>query len=164
MAVSYILDGYNITIQIPSLSLKNLKASREGLLRLIEYYRPQGSRKNEVTIVFDGKPGVFGGWQKSQETKMIFSENESADDKIRELVEHSRRKKEIIVVTDDKELAASIRILGAEVSSVKDFLAKAKKDSQPETKDADEKRISKTLEFEITEELGKIWIKDDKKS
>ena len=157
MAVCYILDGYNITTQIPHLSFKKLKASREGLLRLIQFYHPQGSRKNEVVIVFDGKPGV-GGFMEQRETRVIFSENESADDRIRKLVEHSKRKKEIIVVTDDKDLATSIRILGASVLGVKDFLSKVKREPQEQGL-ADEKRISKTLEFEITEEMERIWLK-----
>ncbi len=167
MSVCYILDGYNITAQIPSLSLKNLRGSREGLVRLVELYRPQGSERNEAVVVFDGKPGISGG-EKHTGVKVLFSENESADDKIRKLIEGSRRKKEIIVVTDDRELALSVRLLDASAMSVKDFLSKVKRPGQDAGgagtaggKDENEKKISKTLECEITDEFEKIWLKND---
>jgi len=165
MSLCYILDGYNITAQIPSLSLKNLRGSREGLVRLIDLYHPEGSERNEVIVVFDGKPGMIGR-DEGRGTKVLFSENESADDKIRNLVENSRRKKEIVVVTDDRDLALSIKLLGASALPVKDFLSKVKREDPEQElpkagrqKREDEKKISKTLEYKITDELEKIWLK-----
>ena len=164
MSLCYILDGYNITNQMPSLALRHLKVGREGLLSLIEIYRPQGSIKNSVTVVFDGQPGILGDVQSSC-VKAIFTREESADDKIRSLVAEAKNKKRIIVVTDDKELKFSVRALGAGVLSVQEFLVKIQPDKEKTggvslKKDEDKKVISKTTEYKITKELEKIWLKE----
>ena len=165
MSLCYLLDGYNIIKQTSRLALKGLKNGREGLVSLIDIYRPQGSRQNKVIIVFDGQPGMINE-ESSPTVKVVFSENESADDKIRSLVAASNRKREIVVVTDDKELKFSVRALGANVLGVKDFLQKIKKrdiiTTAGQTKkpkhEEEEKHISKTLEYKITAELEKIWL------
>ncbi len=163
MSLQYILDGYNIIKQIPPLKLKRLQSGREGLLNLIDIYRPQGSLKNKVTIVFDGQPEMFGGMN-STVAKVVFSTDGSADDQIRKIVSASTYKKSMIVVTDDRELQFSVRALGAKILKVADFLAQAKPtsiDKNPERED--EKNISKTLEYKITDEFEKIWLKKDSK-
>ena len=168
MSLHYILDGYNILQQIPKLALRKLESGREGLVSLLEIYRPQGNKNNPVTIVFDGKVGLAYRPQSST-VKILFSENESADDRIRHIVSNLARKKQTIVVTDDRELQASIRILGAQVLAVKDFLAQTKRDefmppSQKiqKKKKEEEKHISKTLEYTINDEFSKIWLKHHK--
>ncbi len=93
----------------------------------------------------------------------IFSKEISADDRIREFVRSFKHKKQLIVVTDDKELKFSIRALGARVSCVKDFLDKCsvsteKKNKRKKRDPSDRKYISKSAEHEINEELKKIWI------
>ncbi|HOW35699.1 MAG TPA: NYN domain-containing protein [Candidatus Omnitrophota bacterium] len=165
MSLQYILDGYNIIKQIPPLKLKKLRDGRDSLVSLIEIYRPQGSIKNSVTIVFDGQSGIIG-YPNPLAVKVLFSSDESADDKIKRIVSESNRKKETIVVTDDRELQFSVRLLGAKILSVADFLAQAKgqggegpasKGQKP--KAWDEKTISKTLEYKINSEFEKIWLK-----
>lgn len=165
MSLQYILDGYNIIKQIPPLKLKRLREGRESLVSLIEIYRPQGSIKNSVTIVFDGQSGIIG-YPNPSSVRVLFSSDESADDKIKRLVSESNRKKETIVVTDDRELQFSIRLSGAKILSVSDFLAQAKgpggerpvgKNQKPKAQE--EKSISKTLEYKITSEFEKIWLK-----
>ncbi len=165
MSLWYILDGYNIVKQVPALNLKELQGGRESLVRLIEIYKPQGSRNNSVTIVFDGQEGISHPGKPSS-VKVIFSNAESADDKIKSLVAACKRKKETIVVTDDRELQFSVRALGALVLSVSGFLEKVKKQEiksgDRKVKDSNEgerKAISKALEFQINAELEKIWLK-----
>ena len=168
MALHYILDGYNISKQIPSFSFKGLKDGRDSLVRLIETYRPQGSRKNFVTVVFDGQADVFHPQKQNPYCQVIFSTHQSADDKIRQIVEKSKGKTQTIVVTDDKELRFSVRALGAKVMDVKEFLRKAGPFAPPEqspgkkgkSSHTDEKYIPKTLEYKITEEMKKIWLKE----
>src|SRR3989338_7411471 len=111
MSLWYILDGYNIVKQVPALNLKKLRGGRESLVSLIEIYRPQGSMKNAVTIVFDGQEGI-SHQGKSSFVKVVFSQNESADEKIKNLIAACKRKKETIVVTDDRALQFSVRGLG----------------------------------------------------
>ena len=158
---------------MPQLVQKKLEDRREGLIAFIERYQPQGSWKNSVTIVFDGKSDVYSlpsgaRWG----VKVIFSRDETADEKIKCLVQQSQTKKSIVVVTDDRDIKYHVRALGAIPMSVKDFLAKmaepAYRTGRPKsmaveskTKDkvpAETKRISKTLEQKITNEMAEIWL------
>lgn len=167
MSLHYLLDGYNIIKQIPELAPKKLEDGRQALIRAIEVQQPQGSPHNSVTIIFDGQPGMLGPIQTSL-VNVVFSEGESADDKIKYMVEQSRSKKSMVVVTDDRDIKFAVRPLGARVISVKEFWAKmrpnALKRGFPKTpsknneREEEEKTISKTLEYEITSEFEKIWL------
>lgn len=174
MSLHYLLDGYNIIKQIPELAPKKLEDGRRALVRAIEVHQPQGSSQNSVTIVFDGQPGIFGAVNTSI-VRVIFSEGESADDKIKNLVEQSHSKKNMVVVTDDRDIKFAVRPGGVRVMAVKEFWAKmVPKKLQREfsrtiskiREREEEKSISKTLEHKITSEFEKIWLekKDPNKS
>jgi len=158
-----------------ALSLDKLEDRRRHLVRFIEQHAPQGSPNNRVTIVFDGDLDIFGGMT-STTAKIIFSQGESADDKIKRIVSQAENVKNVVVVSDDKNIQYAVRALGARVSGTKAFLDKAKPSGQRKrmpSKDSGrkkgslagndslepEKRISKSDEFEITSEFGKIWLK-----
>jgi predicted RNA-binding protein with PIN domain len=140
------------------LKLVKLEDQRLHLIRFIEQFTPQGSPKNQVTIVFDGHPDIFGGMS-SLSAKVIFSHGESADDKIKTIVSESKNVRNIVVVSDDRDIQYAVRALGAKVSSVKGFLSKGKSvyKDLPEP----EKDISKIDEAKITSELERIWLKPD---
>lgn len=148
---------------------RSLEDKRGALVSLIETYKPQGSAKNSVTIVFDGKSGYWGGYQSSV-VQVVFSVDESADDKIKRLVSEAENARRIVVVTDDREIKYYVRGLGAEVLSVGLFLEKLrpktdklKKDHAKNGARETTKVISKTLEFSINSELEEIWLNKKKK-
>jgi len=159
---------------MPVLKLDKLEDQRRNLVHFIEQRSPQGSSKNCVTIVFDGDQDVFGG-MKSTAATILFSQGESADDKIRRIVAEAKNTKNIVVVTDDRDIQYAVGALGAKAIGVSQFLSKGesvgtqkrKPIVQKNTKQArkvspeSEKYISKTDESEITSELGKIWLKSD---
>ncbi len=155
MSLHYVLDGYNIIKQIPSLKLNKLKTARDSLISFIEKYHPQGSLKNKITIVFDGNKDVLS-YGHNYPFDVVFSIDESADDKIRKIVQQSKNPKNIVVVTDDRELKFLVRSLQARTINVQEFLGKAKKDTN---KIQDEKRLSISAKEEIAEELRKIWLR-----
>ena len=164
MSLHYLLDGYNIIHQIPAFSVKKSKDDRENLIDFIENHRPQGNSRNDVTVVFDGHAAHFSS---PASVKIVFSKDESADEKIRGLISKSSNKKNTIVVSDDKELRFSIRALGAQVLDVKSFLLQAKSlrlKMQPAKHAAkfeqEEKNISKVSEYKITDELKRLWLKE----
>ena len=163
MSVHYILDGYNIIHQIPALDSKKIRDDKEHLIDFVERYKPQGSRYNQVTIVFDGHAPNFSN---SSPFEVVFSKDVSADEKIRELVKKFTNKKNTIVISDDRELRFSVRALGAQVLDVKSFLLQAKSlRLKPAEKGQgilkqEEKNISKVLEYKITDELKKRWLKE----
>ena len=169
MSLHYLLDGYNIINQLPSLAQKVLEDKRSALVGLIETYKPQGSSRNTVTIVFDGKSGICGS-HSSSIVKVVFTSDESADDKIKRLVAQAANKKLMVVVTDDREIKYYVRALGACVVSVKEFLeklrpkeAKAKKAQAALGVRETTKVIPKTIEFKINSELEEIWLKKNRK-
>jgi uncharacterized protein len=157
-----LIDGYNLIKRNSTLAQKSLDEGRQSLIRFIETRRPQGSERNKVTIIFDGKPGMYG-LPVATEVSVFFTEYESADDKIKALVEDSANKKEIVVVTDDRDLMLYVRKLGAKVMGNAEFVAKADHSPKGHPSKAAEKSksISATLEYKINQEFEKIWI--DKK-
>ncbi len=161
MSLQYLLDGYNIIHKMGNLPDK-LEDQRSLLVRYIEHNRPQGSLNNQITVVFDGQAGVSSPGIDSN-VKVIFSKGQSADDKIKAIVACSTHSKNIVVVTDDREIQYAVRASGACVCSVEEFLSKrssVKKPSKHVKNNANvQKNISKNLEDQINQELSNVWLK-----
>ena len=138
---------------------EDIDSQRQRLIDFIWKRHPHGSWRNKVTIVFDGTPGL-GRYESFPGVDVIFSINESADDRIKRIVEHASNKKNIFVVTDDREIRYAVRALGAKVLGVREFLLmgqhghKNKKDIS----DFDAKDIPKNVRVSITSEFKRIWL------
>ncbi len=145
---------------------KKLEDQRNSLIYLIEVFKPYGSDQNKISIVFDGKPGIVGKHRCSFVT-VLFTVDETADEKIKRMVYKAKNKKCFVVVTNDKEIKFYVRSLGANVLSVEEFVSKIKsKDGsgaagkgQVSGKRKAKSPISKSLEHKINQELEKIWLK-----
>ncbi len=161
MSLHYIIDGYNVIKQVSFLTGKKLRSGREGLVRFIERYRPHGSSRNKVTLVFDGQADVSSPQLKSQ-VIVIFSKGESADDKIKRMVERSKNPKLIVVVTDDKEIMFCCRSIGATVSSVREFINSStiRKKANQEYVSEEKLDLDSSIAQRITEDLKNLWVKD----
>ena len=142
-------------------SQQRLDDQRRSLIQFIEQFRPQGSLRNAVTIVFDGR----GEFDPNTQIRILFSYDQSADDKIKQLVQDSGNRKTTVVVTDDRAVQYAVRALGAQVCAVQEFLSSAQPKNLKQVKRAKNssagpvKNISKTLEHRITSELEKVWLK-----
>jgi predicted RNA-binding protein with PIN domain len=167
MSRHLLIDGYNLTHKIPQLSAPTLEASRAALVRFIETHRPQGSARNDVTVVFDGSEDVCGSSLHGQ-TRVLFSKGESADDLIKRLVTDAPRPADMVVVTDDRALAQYVGALGAQVWSVDLFVVQAKKKGASgraaSSVGVDTKTISYTLATRINRELSDRWLGKPKDS
>jgi predicted RNA-binding protein with PIN domain len=164
MSLTYIVDGYNLIKRTPRFDHDELKRARSELFSYLECYRPHGSLKNSLVVVFDSKRDCFA-YREARSFDVVFTQGETADEKIKSIVSQYSRPKEIVVVTDDKQLKLAVRSCGARVLSCDEFL---KKGRSPEEKQA---RFFKDSELEsksslnivqkekITEELGRIWLK-----
>ena len=150
---------------LPSGAQNRLEDQRQQLIQWIESCQPQGSSRNTVTVVFDGRTDVwaaFGeprqrrGPNASSSVRVVFAQGESADEKIIRMVEETAHKKNIVVVTDDRSLQYAVRALGAKISGVKIFLGQGSSTSI--TRIESGKNISKTLEHTITSEFTEIWL------
>ena len=161
MALHYLVDGYNIVKSLPDLADKPIDAGRLTLIRWLEIYRPQGNASNKVDVIFDGRPGRAGEIHSSV-VKVIFSQDESADDLIKRTVRLASNPKTFVVVTNDRDIQLHVRALGAKVLTLAAFLGQFKSPAQPSSgkpvKKEEEKYIPKTKEFEITAEFEKLWL------
>lgn len=140
----------------------------DRLIHFIQNQHPQGSLKNKVTIVFDGRPGPWQDRSAAYIT-VIFSQDRSADDIIRLKVEDSSRKKSCIVVTDDRAVQYAVKALGAKVLSVSDFLGlgerkKTQHNTGTQGSDQSIKKLSSSLEQEITQQMEEVWLSKKKKN
>lgn len=157
MSLHFIIDGYNLIKQAPHLDKANLEDSRKALISLLSVYQPQGSRRNRVTVVFDGKQGNFSVSGSASSAQIIFTQGESADDKIKRMVEKSENPRNIAVVTNDREIQRFVRQKNAQVKTVDEFLAKC---ALPKPKGrVDDKIISPPEAAEINEEMKRVWLK-----
>jgi len=153
-----------------SLIHKDLQQQRCSLIHFVENKRPQGSSNNAVTIVFDGKSGIISRTESSS-VKVVFSKDESADQKIKKIVNDSRNTKNIVVVTDDRAIQFAVRACGAKILKVKSFLSGTKSVSKkcPNVQDNPKqkeptKTISHSLKARITSELEEIWLSTKRES
>jgi len=166
MALHFILDGYNVIKQTSLLAEKDLEQGRKGLIKIVETQKPQGSVNNKVTIIFDGKPGVFGSTASSC-ARILFTSGHSADEKIKDLVDKTKNRKNTVVVTNDKDVRFYVRALGAQVCQVKEFLDKSRwsassakgKKKREALIDIGKKKLSGSLAAKINSELKDIWLR-----
>jgi predicted RNA-binding protein with PIN domain len=144
-----------------------LEDQRLCLIRFVEVKNPQGSQTNKITIVFDGKSDVFSPPVNSF-VKVLFSSDETADDKIKRMVASSSNAKNIIVVTNDRAIQYAVKATGAKVLSVENFLKKAegrkRGSSNVSGKSKKEvfKNIPRSVEQEINQELKDVWLNTKK--
>jgi predicted RNA-binding protein with PIN domain len=158
MSLHYIIDGYNIIKHNIFPRKASLHDSRKALMNFIEDKKLAGSAKNKVTIVFDGSTEVLA--QKSTHRyEIIFTKNESADSKIKKLVSNAKNPKEIVVVSDDREIAFFIRAAGAKPLSVNEFMGKNEETFKKDRIEPVERKLTYTEMSKINEELKKIWLK-----
>src|SRR5690242_6830300 len=123
MSLHYLLDGYNILHQISALTQKDLDEQRRILIVLIELQHPQGSLRNKVTLVFDGRPGL-GGVPPSSLVKVIFTWENSADEKINDILQQAQTPRNFVVVTDDRAVQYAAKSFGATVCPVSEFISR----------------------------------------
>ncbi len=154
MSLHFILDGYNITNKFRNKPAVDLRNSRFELYKFIHENNPKGSQNNSLTIVFDGKVDVISN-EAAEGINIVFSKNKSADSVIKELIESSIQPKNIVLVTDDKELVMFARSKRVGIMSVKELLAKKK---YPFFKK--KMRISAEEALKIDKELRKIWLNE----
>lgn len=156
MSLQFVIDGYNI-INHPAFSQKcnKIRPSPEALLKLIKINRPCG--KNNAIVVFDGYPPQ-DFYAQADNVEVIFSREESADDKIKRIVESYGNRKIIVVVSDDNEVKFFARSSGAKAMSAEEFLNPESK-SRSRKENMAESKLSYSQMHKINEELKKIWLR-----
>jgi Predicted RNA-binding protein containing a PIN domain len=168
MSLHYLLDGYNLVKQIPALADKGLADGRDGLIRWITVHRPQGSANNQVSVIFDGKPDVFGS-NVDGVVKVIFTRYDSADVLLKQMVEESSARANLVVVSDDKGIILYVRALGAKVLSVREFARglffeksalRASREKGKSRGTNSKAYLSLVKQDKINKELSHLWLKE----
>lgn len=164
MSLHYIIDGYNVVKQEPVWSNCELKEARDSFLRFVRINKIAGSFRNKITIVFDGKNNyAFPNAPKARAGKdsavdVVFSKNITADEQIIEIIKVVKNPRNVVLVSDDRQLRISGRSYGAQVMSVVDFLKRGKQ-NMPKVADSSNRGLSAHQARKITEELENLWLK-----
>jgi predicted RNA-binding protein with PIN domain len=146
--LQYIIDGNNVIGKISSLKRlqkKNKQGSREKLALMLQGYFVK--RNAKVSLHFDGYPKEE---IKIIKTKIIYSENLSADDTIKKEIEKSRNPKNLAVITSDSNLKDFARKCSCTIISSEEFIKQLTSLNQSE----EERRIK---ELSNTNEFKKLF-------
>ena len=95
--------------------------NRKSLLE--ELARFAAAKKNKVSVVFDGAPeNNFPDGSSYKSDKIFYNARGSnADERIKRIVEASKERRTLIIVTDDRQLASYVRKCGAPVQGCRRF-------------------------------------------
>ncbi|MCX5669138.1 MAG: NYN domain-containing protein [Candidatus Omnitrophica bacterium] len=161
MSLQYIIDAYNL-INHPAFKpvSKSALNIQHALADFIRLNRLTGSKNNRLVLVFDGYPPPADDIPRENGLLCMFSRNQEADELIKKIVQDSASPKNIVVVSDDKEVQLTSRFLHAGICNVGEFIY-GKKDNQSA---ADLKlaavdfKLSYAKMEKINVELRKKWL------
>lgn len=154
--LTYIIDAFNLINKIPYLS--NSLTPRSALIDFLRKKHLTGSVRNKVIVVFDGYETDDRILDKS--FQILFSDNKTADDVIKDYVARQKYKKQIFVVSDDREIRFYTKEEGAKSLRISEFLHSGKKKDQ-QNSNHEEKEVTCSEMIEITEELEKLWVDEN---
>lgn len=165
MSLHFLIDGYNVIHAMPDLAERTLEAARTGFLTFLGAQRPQGSARNAVTVVFDGRDDVF--WPEPPgEIRVLFSRAESADDLIKRLIEDEVNPRGLVLVSNDRDLQQCARQHGGTVMAAETFIARGESARRSaavrktaSVRAADGKVISEVFRARVNREFEDIWLK-----
>ncbi len=110
----YLVDGNNVMAQRVGWHRDKARARRGLMDELAQFAR---ARRVSVSVVFDGAPEEFFADGSSYKgVRVFYSERGSdADERIKRMVEETRGRRTLLVVTSDRKLADYVRRCGAQV-------------------------------------------------
>ncbi len=115
----YLIDGNNLIGKIPSLAKlqqKDKQAARAKTAFLIDRFF--SSRKADVFLHFDGFPGEKINTAK---IKVIYSENTTADERIKKQIEKENNKRNLIIVSSDGNIKQFAKVCSCDIITCEEF-------------------------------------------
>jgi len=143
--LTYIIDGNNLIGKISSLmslQKKDKQASREKLVYILDRYFSQ--KKANVTLHLDGHSGSRVN---SSKMKIVYSENLTADEKIKKQISQSKSPRNIIVITSDSNLAQFAKVCSTSVIPSDEFVTEIKKSGSNADEEAKINSMNNVDEF-----------------
>jgi predicted RNA-binding protein with PIN domain len=118
--MAYLVDGNNVMAQRVGWH-KNKPGARRILLE--ELARFARERSNKLMVAFDGAPDpYFPDGSTFKGVRIFYAvRGSNADERIKEIVEATRERRTLIVVTSDRALAGYVRRCGVRVMRSGDF-------------------------------------------
>ena len=153
MMKDYLIDGNNLMGKISvikKIQIKDKQLARERLVMLIEKFF--NKRKGKVFLHFDGFQNNPLNLSKG---KIIYSEKSNADKKIKEQIEITKNRKNLIVISSDHEIQNFARVCSCDVLSSEEF---AKELTSKRVINEEEKRIKS---INNVEEFKKLFGADE---
>jgi len=153
MSKLYIIDGNNLIGKVRflfSLQKKDKQGAREKLAFMVENYFQL--KKVKVSLHFDGFENLK---IKTNNIKIVYSDDREADQKIKDQISQTKNKKQIIVVTSDSNLAEFAKVCSCEVISSEGF---GKILSEKKSKDAEEEIIRRLNNPENINEFKDLFM------
>ena len=131
--MSYLIDGNNVRAQRVGWH-RDKPGARRGLLAELAQFA--AVKRVRLAVVFDGAPDEFFPDGASYRGVRVHyaARGSNADERIKALVEATRERRTLRVVTSDRALAAYVRQCGVEVISSGEFrqrIAEAERASEP---------------------------------
>ncbi len=158
MSLLYIIDAYNTINHITFTSIrKKTKDPQRALLEFLKNRRLGKKSKNKITVVFDGYPQVSAQNLEEANINVVFSREETADARIKRLVESSKSPKNIVVVSDDREIIFFIKSIGARSIGVEEFINPEEK-VQRKKEDLIKPELNFSQISKINQELKALWL------
>jgi predicted RNA-binding protein with PIN domain len=164
VSLEYIIDGCNVVYHASFAQHVSRKQSdnRISLCEYISMKRLCGSRHNRVTVVFDGFPPVGrGNTFERSDLDVLFSQERTGDETIRRLVEKKSQPKNVVVVSDDKEIGFFVKGLGARWMKVEEFIGPPREE-KPRKPVIIKPELSYQQVRQINTELSELWLKKKK--
>ncbi len=158
MSLHYIIDGYNLIKHRSFIPASNIHDPRFALILFLRQKKPCGSPKNKVTIIFDGYSGDFS--LQELEYEVIFSCESSADERIKEIVESAAVARNLVIVSDDRQIRDFARLCGALLLGIEEFLGRGEKKKRVEDNGQSKPDLSYGDTQKINEELRNLWLKE----
>lgn len=134
--MSYLVDGNNVMGQRVGWHRDRVRARRELLEELARF---AARKKVRVAVVFDGAPDEnFADGSSYRGVRVHYAARGSnADERIKTLVETSRERRTLIVVTSDRALAEYVRRCGAQHLRAGEFRRRMEETEAARAADAD---------------------------
>ena len=139
MIQKYIIDGNNLIGKISdlwTLQQKDKQMSRVKLVKIIDQYF--NGKKNKVSLHFDG---FSGDAIHSSSANIHYSNNKSADSKIKNEIDSSKNPKTIAIVSSDHSVQNYAKVSSCKVIKSEEF-AQQLNDKKPVNS---EEEISKSI-------------------
>lgn len=121
MKQSLLIDGYNLAHKLGlKISRETLDMARQTLEQKLQQFLSK--QKVSITVVYDGR-GILGNSAGAGQLRLIYTPSgESADARIKQLIDETRTKAHLTVISSDHEVSGYARVSGVKTLTSEDFL------------------------------------------